>query len=133
MLKNGSLLVFLGLVGAFFPTLSGLYPIVLIATIFVGIRLTAELGKKTCLFFSILSILALGLSLSGILSVELITAVLTSSLLAYFFPNLVPIALLLLFVESPLFQTIALIVGSWLPLQIEQVAPILFCLFLSSS
>lgn len=131
MLKNGSLLVFLGLVGAFFPTLSGLYPIVLIATILVGIRLTAELGHKTCLFFSILSILVLGLSLSGILSVELMTAALTSSLLAYFFPNLVPIALLLLFVESPLFQTIALIVGSWLPLQIEQAAPILFCLFLS--
>lgn len=131
MIKHGSLLVFLGLMGVFLPTLSGLYPIVLIAIILVGIRLTSKLGKKTCFFFSILSILALGLSLSGILSVELITAVLASTLLTYFFPNLVPIALLLLFIESPLFQTITLIAGSWLPLQIEQAAPSLLCLLLS--
>jgi hypothetical protein len=132
MLKNGSLLVFLGLVGAFLPTLSGLYPIVLIATILVGIRLTSELGKKTCLSFFIFSILALGFSLSGILSVELITVTLTTSLLAYFFPHLVSISILLLFIESPLFQTISLIAGSWLPLQIEQATPSLLCLLLST-
>jgi hypothetical protein len=131
MLKNGSLLIFLGVLSAMLPTLSGLYPLVLVAISLVGIWLTSELGGKACLSFCIFSIVAFAISLSGLLSVELFTVAFASSLLVYFFPHLISIALLLILMESPLFQTIALIMGSWLPLQLEQATPFLFLLFLS--
>jgi hypothetical protein len=131
MLKNGSLLIFLAVLGAMLPTLSGLYPVVFILTVLAGIGLTAKLGKKVCFSFSIFSILALALTLSGILSVELLTVAFSSGLLIYFFPHLISIALFLLLIESPLFQTITLIAGYFLPLQLEQAAPFLFCLLVS--
>ena len=131
MLKTGSLLIFLGVLGAMSPTLSGLYPAILIFSILIGLRLVRGVGSKALISFSILAILVFGLALSGVLSVELITVVFTSGLLAFFFPQFIAIALLLLFIESPLFQAIALIAGSWLPTQLEQSAPALICLLLS--
>lgn len=131
MPKTGSLLIFLAVLGAMTSTLSGLYPAILIFSVLIGLWLTRNLGLKVFIPFSILAIVILGLDLSGILSVELITVVFTSGLLVFFFPQFTAIAILLLFVESPLFQSIALIVGSWLPTQFEQSAPALICLLLS--
>lgn len=131
MPKTGSLLIFLGVLGAMSPALSGLYPAILIFAIFIGLSLTRSLGSRVFIPFSILAILIFALTFSGALSVELITVVFTSGLLVFFFPQFIVIALLLLFIESPLFQIIALIAGSWLPMQLEQSAPALICLLLS--
>lgn len=131
MPKTGSLLVFLAVLGAMTSTLSALYPSILIFSVLIGLWLTRNLGVKVFIPFSILAIAILGLALSGILSVELITVVFTSGLLVFFFPQFIAIAILVLFVESPLFQSIALIAGSWLPTQFEQSAPALICLSLS--
>jgi hypothetical protein len=131
MPKTGSLLIFLGVLGAMSPTLSGLYPAILIFLILIGLQLTRNLGNKAFIPFSILAILIFALVLSGILSVELITVVFASGLLAFFFPQFIAIALLLLVIESPLFQAITLIAGSWLPIQLEQSASALICLLLS--
>jgi len=131
MPKAARLLIFLGTLGAMSPTLSGLYPTILIIAVLAGINLTKDLGRAVFFSFFILAILSLGVSLSGILSTELITVVFTSGLLIYFFPQFIAIALLFLFVETPLFQTITLVAGSWLPLQLQQSSPILVYLLLS--
>lgn len=88
MLKSGSLLIFLGVLGAMSPTLSGLYPAISIFAILIGLKLTRSLGGRTFISFFILTILIFTLALSGALSVELITVVFTSGLLAFFLPSI---------------------------------------------
>ncbi|MFW8744868.1 hypothetical protein [Mesorhizobium japonicum] len=131
MLKTGSLLVFLGVLGAMSPTLSGLYPVILIFLILIGLQLTRDLGRKEFIAFFILALPIFFSALSGLLSIELTTVVLASGLIAFFFPQFIAIALLLLFIESPLFQSFTLIVVSWLPIEFQQSAPVLICLSIS--
>lgn len=131
MNKAGSILIFLGSLGALSPSLSGLYPLILISSILVTAYLLRGFGSIAIVTFVVLASSTLGLSLSGIVSVELTTVVFTAGLIAYFFPKFISISLLLLLSETPLFQILTLLVGSKLPLQLQQSAPIIIFLVLS--
>lgn len=132
MFKIRTILIFLAAMATMAPTLSGWYSLVLILIVLVGGLLTKNCGFKVYIPFFVIFTIVIGLGLSGVLSVELLTVLLACGLIMTFFPQFVPIAVAFVFIETPLFQAVALFVGANLPLQIEQAAPVITCFFLST-
>jgi hypothetical protein len=132
MIKSHNVLIFFASLATMVPSLSGWYAVFITGLALLAVYIARSFGVRYVWTTVFLSIIFLVLGLSGILSCELITSVYACGLLAFYFPKFTPIAIFLLFIETPLFQTVALIAGSNLSPQFEQAAPAITYLLIAS-